>query len=247
MNSLTDRDFWVNYWETKSGLIFRVPDKYLFLSLLRELLRNNKTKSLLEIGGFPGYYSVWAKREMAVEATLLDFVVHEQIVRQLEVVNGVDEQGITTLEADLFEYIPNKKFDLVMSNGLIEHFEDTRAIIQRHIDFLSEQGVLFISLPNFRGLNGWFQKTFDPDNYNKHFIGCMDVHYLNEICEQLSLKNVKVGYSGRFMLWLEDERRHQIWVRIVMRVTWLSFKLVTRVFPFESRFLSPHIIITAYK
>lgn len=245
MNNLTDRQFWLNYWENKTGLIFNIPDSYPFLSLLQQLINNNRIESLLEIGGFPGYYSAWVKKKTSIEVTLLDFVIHRQLVHQLEAVNNIKKGGINIAEADLFKYTPDKKFDLVMSNGLIEHFKDTKGIISKHVSLLSNQGLLFITLPNFRGLNGWFQRTFDKDNYHKHFIECMDLKYLKNVCDQLGLKDIQIYYSGRFMLWLENVKKQPVWVRSFLNVTWLVLKITTRFFPFESKALSPYIVITA--
>ena len=245
MNALTDKEFWLNYWKNKTGLVFQVPGNYPFLSLIKQLTVNNNIKSLLEIGGFPGYYSVWAYKNLGIKSTLLDFVIDPEILQKLEKANHVNAGSVKSLEADLFNYTPDEKYDLVMSNGLIEHFEDTKDIIARHVRFLSANGHLFITLPNFRGLNGWFQKTFDPENYSKHYIESMDIHYLTKICNELGLKDVDVRYSGRFMLWLENESKQPFSVRIFKKTTWFVLKVFSKFFPFETKALSPYIVITA--
>lgn len=247
MNGLTDKEFWLNYWESKTGLVFNIPDNYPFLSLLRKLVTRNNTQNLLEIGGFPGYYSVWAHKNLKIKTDLLDFVIHPKILHDLEKANQVNEGAVGAIEADLFNYTPVSTYDLVMSNGLIEHFQDTTDIIQKHIQFLANDGVLFISLPNFRGLNGWFQKTFDRDNYDKHYIESMDLNYLRVICEKLGLKDINVYYDGRFMLWLENESKQPAWVRLFKKLTWFTLKVFSKFFPFETKALSPYIVITARK
>jgi SAM-dependent methyltransferase len=245
MNGLTDKEFWLNYWESKTGLVFNIPDNYPFLSLLKKLVRVNQVKSSLEIGGFPGYYSVWAHKNLKIKTDLLDFVIHPEILHQLEKTNEIPEGSIGTVEADLFNYTPIGRYDLVMSNGLIEHFQNTADIIQKHIQFLSPNGVLFISLPNFQGLNGWFQKTFDRDNYDKHYIESMDLVYLRKVCTHLGLKDIEVYYSGRFMLWLENEGKQPTWVQAFRKSTWFTLKVFSKFFPFETKALSPYIVITA--
>lgn len=244
-NQLTDKAFWLNYWESKTGLAFPIPDNYPFLTLLKQLVTENHVRSLLEIGGFPGYYSVWSQKKLSTQSTLLDFVVHQPILNQLEEANQVKKGSIGIIEADLFNYQPQEKFDLVMSNGLIEHFEDTTDIIARHQAFLKKDGILFLSLPNFRGLNGWFQKTFDKENYDKHNIRSMDIAYLKACCESLKLNHIQVYYSGRFMLWLENENKQPLWVRLFKKSTWFVLKVFSKFFPFETKALSPYIIITA--
>jgi 2-polyprenyl-3-methyl-5-hydroxy-6-metoxy-1,4-benzoquinol methylase len=59
--------------------------------------------------------------------------------------------------------------------GLIEHFNDTKFIIGEHLKFLKPGGTLFITLPNFKSVNGWVQRSFDKENYDKHNINSMDL------------------------------------------------------------------------
>ena len=94
----------------------------------------------------------------------------------------------------MFNYEVEKKYDLVLSCGLIEHFEDTKAIIKSHIQFLNKGGKLLITLPNFTGVNGWVQQKFDNENYLKHNIKSMDPVLLSQIAKELHLKNIKVYY-----------------------------------------------------
>lgn len=226
--------------------MFSIRPGYPFLSELDALISSRGVRTLLEIGGFPGYYSVWVHR-LGVAATLLDFVVHRPILQQLEKANQVPEGTTGVIEADIFKLQPDTAYDLVMSNGLIEHFYDTEDIIRRHSQFLKPGGTLFISLPNFRGLNGWFQKTFDPANYEKHNIGCMDPAYLQTVCQHIGLKNVEARYSGYFMLWLENEETQPLWVRAFKKLTWFPIKAFFKIFPFNTRAFSPYIVVTAVK
>ncbi len=245
--NLTDRAFWLNYWESKSGLVFTVPDNYPFIGQIKTIVQDKKVADLLEIGGFPGYYCVWLKKHLNLDTTLLDFVVHTSILNDLERTNGLAAGSVNVIETDLFDYQPQKQFDLVTSNGLIEHFEDTTDIIKRHLDLLKANGTLFITLPNFRGLNGWFQRTFDPENYAKHHIACMDIDFLKVICKNLNLKQIDVRYDGRFMLWLENESKKPLWVRLLKKTLWLPIKIFFKIVPIETRTFSPYIVVSAVK
>ncbi len=247
MINLTDRNFWLNYWESKTGLAFKIPDKFPFMVDLKNLVLQKKPKDLLEIGGFPGYYSVWLKKRMGLNTFLLDYIVHNRILNELEIANGLPEGSIGVIEEDLFNHQVKQKFDMVMSNGLIEHFDDTFQIIQKHIEFLNVGGTAFIALPNFRGLNGWFQKTFDPDNYAKHNIACMDIALLTKVCNDLNLKEVNVKYDGTFTIWLENEKEKPLAVRIFKKALWFPLKVIFKLIPIETKAFSPYIVITAVK
>ena len=246
-NELTDRAFWLSYWESKKDLVFEIPSRYPFLSDLDLLIRKRNIRTLLEIGGFPGYYSVWAQRQHDVSATLLDFIVHREILQKLEKANHVREGSVRTVEADIFTLQPDPRYDLVISNGLIEHFSDTADILGRHAQFIRPGGALFVALPNFRGLNGWLQRTFDPANYEKHNIGCMDPGYLRAACESIGLENAGARYAGYFMLWLENPEKQPFWVRAFVKLMWFPIKVFFKVFPFNTKAFSPYIVVTAVK
>ena len=58
-NNLTDREFWLNYWESKTGLITKIDLKNYFTPLFKEVMNKYKVKSAIEIGGFPGYQTLY--------------------------------------------------------------------------------------------------------------------------------------------------------------------------------------------
>jgi hypothetical protein len=246
-NLLTDRQFWVNYWESKTGLSVNIPANYLFHQQLAEIIHQRGVKTAIELGGFPGYYAVFLKRYFKLDVTLLDYFIHQPVTNSLLEANQLKESDVHIIETDLFAYTPERKFDLVLSCGLIEHFIDTDDIINRHVSFLESGGTLFITLPNFKALNGWFQKTFDSENYNKHNINCMDPKLLRDICERAGLKVVQSRYFGRFSLWFENEQQKPVAVRMFKKVTWLAGKVFTKIFAFDSKRLSPYIILEARK
>lgn len=246
-NLLTDRAFWVNYWERKNDLSVSIPENYLFHEELGRIVKDQKVKTAIELGGFPGYYAVFLKKYLRLDVTLLDYFIHQPITNELLQTNGLKQSDIHIIETDLFNYVPEQKYDLVLSCGLIEHFNDTADIINRHISFVKSGGTLFITLPNFKALNGWFQKEFDRENYDKHNISCMDPDFLASICEKAGLKVVQSRYYGNFSLWLEDEKQKPIGVRLLKKSLWVAGKILTKIIPFNSRQLSPYIILEARK
>lgn len=246
-NQLTTRQFWVDYWQSKSNLVFEVFNNYPFIKLLGSIIEKNKSETLLEIGGFPGYFSVWAQKSFPLKSTLFDYVVIPKIINELEIKNGLNANSINIIEGDLFNFKNDKKYDIVISNGLIEHFNDTKNIIENHVVHLTENGVLIITLPNFKSLNGWFQKTFDHENYVKHNINCMELNLLENICKELNLTNIQVKYDGKFMIWLENELEKPLLVRLLKFLIWLPLKITFKIIPIESQYFSPYIVITAKK
>lgn len=246
-NTLTDRSFWSNYWESKSGLAFPVGRNYLFHQQLSGIIAENRPQNAIELGGFPGYYAIFLKKHFNINSTLLDYFVHPGILKDVLHANSLASGDIRVIEADLFNYESNQQYDLVLSCGLIEHFHDTKDIIARHLSLLKPGGQLFITLPNFRGVNGWVQKKFDPENYEKHNISSMDIDLLRSVAGELELKDIKVNYFGGFSLWLENKDQVSPFTRAFLKSLWLAGKLLTKTLRFESKQLSPYIVLHARK
>jgi SAM-dependent methyltransferase len=244
-NLLTDKAFWTNYWESKTDIIEKIPINYTFHHQLETIIASQNTESAIELGGFPGYYAVFLKKYFNLNVTLLDYFIHPPIIGALLKENGLNETDITLIEADLFNYQPEKQYDLVLSCGLIEHFNDTADIINRHIRFLKPGGTLLITLPNFKSVNGWLQKNFDFENYNKHNIASMDINLLKDICKKFNLTDIKVNYYGHFSVWFENEQQKPMGVRLFKKIVWLAGKAVTKIIPFNSKSLSPYIVLQA--
>ncbi|MXV51656.1 methyltransferase domain-containing protein [Pedobacter sp. HMF7647] len=246
-NELTDLTFWKEYWESKKGLAFKVPENYTFHKQLKQIVKDDNIKSAIEIGGFPGYYAIYLKKYLSVDTSLLDYYIHPEIVKEVLEVNGLRRNDIDVIEADLFSAVPERQFDLVLSCGLIEHFEDTTDIISRHLKYLKPGGTLFITLPNFLGVNGWVQRTFDKENYQRHNVEAMDISNLVQAAVSLRLHDIDIYYHGGFSIWLENWREKSLLTKAFIKALWLAGKIPTKMFRFESLELSPYIVMTAKK
>lgn len=245
--NLTDRSFWKAFWESKKDLIFYLKPNYVFGDILAKIIAEKKIKNAIELGGFPGYYATYLKKYQHLDTTLFDYFIHEGIINQLLKKNGLKPGDINIIEADLFAYKPEKLYDMVLSFGLIEHFNDTKSIIETHLQFLKPGGVLFITLPNFKGVNGWIQRKFDKDNYDKHNISSMNLKLLTDACKELGLTEVEAYYNGKFTVWLENRSEQGGVVKALVKTIWFAGKAVTKIIPFESEALSPYIVVKAVK
>jgi trans-aconitate methyltransferase len=245
--NLTDRSFWKAFWESRKGLLFYIKPNYVFGDILATLIAEKNIKNAIELGGFPGYYATYLKKYQKLDTTLFDYYIHQELINQLLEKNGLKPGDINIIEADLFKYQPEKLYDMVLSFGLIEHFNDTKAIIESHLQFLKPGGVLFITLPNFKSVNGWVQRNFDKENYDKHNINSMDLQLLKDSCKQLGLKEIESYYHGRFTVWLENKSEQSKVAKAIVKAIWFAGKIATRIVPVESKSLSPYIVLKAVK
>lgn len=236
-NSITDKEYWDKYW--KNYQYDKIPKKVVFERFMPKLTRGI---NFIEIGGFPGVNAAYFYRRGIRDVTILDFHINKEIVRNFEKINDLPEGTIQCIDNDFFAFSSEKKYDVVFSSGFIEHFEDTRDAIARHIDLLSEKGQLLIIIPNFLGLNGELQRRFDRENLDSHNLQSMKISYLKEIMQSFNLYDVSVGYLGKPMVWLEpkpENQKRRKWVKM------LSYAL--KLFPVKGKLLSSYIAIYARK
>jgi hypothetical protein len=236
-NNITDQAYWDAYWAHYR--YDKIPNKVVFEKFMPQLSRG---ENFIEIGGFPGVFAAWFYKHGVRDVTVLDFHMNSDIVREFEKINGLPENSIRCIHTDFFAFSSQKKYDVVFSSGFIEHFQDTRDVIQRHVNLLSENGQLLILIPNFLGLNGKIQRRFDRANLEAHNLKSMEIPYLKETMRSFDLHDVTVEYTGKPMVWMEPkpENRNKIkWVKA------LSYAI--KLIPVKGRTLSPFIVIYARK
>lgn len=238
-NELTDRKFWKTYWE-----------KYIFTPISNTpIYKNyipkiNPENSFIEIGGFPGFNAVYFYKNVCRDVTIVDFFVEEKVIRRLEAENQLPLGTIKAIESDFFQFSAEKKYDFVFSSGFIEHFLDTKGVIERHLNLLNDGGDLLIVLPNFRGLNGLFQRIFDQKNLLKHNLESMKISNLQSIVQDLELTDVKIEYTKKPMVWIEPAPGIlNKGLRNLVKIFSYAIKLI----PIKGRILSPYIVISAKK
>lgn len=238
MDSLTDIKFWENYWSSKN--IEKINNLFPE-ELINKIPSNSK---LIEIGGFPGHIVAYFKKKLNCDVTILDFYIDERIIKTVEKINEIEESSIKSIRADFLTVVLKEKYDVVCSFGFIEHFHDTKEIIEKHLKCLKKGGALFITIPNFRGVNGLVQFLFHSENYQKHNINCMKITFLIRLMQELHLKNIEIEYFGRPTIWLEKEAKinsiNKGILKIIMRIIWH--------FPFrKNKLLAPFIYIYGIK
>lgn len=243
-SKLTSEEYWSEYWHSKSdSLICEVPEKYLFSDIIEQYLPKGRGCSFLEIGGFPGYFSVFFKKYFGCQVTLLDYYIDKQIVADLCHKNNIPPD-IALIEGDLFNNHHKEKFDVVMSAGFIEHFTDSEEVIRKHVEMLKVNGYLLIGLPNFKGLNGLLQHLMDRENMQGHNLACMDIGLLERIFKQQKIEVLHADYYGKFSLWLEKIERRSF---ITRSFIWLSNILGSFLVRKESKLFAPFIFLIGRK
>ncbi|MEI6880077.1 MAG: methyltransferase domain-containing protein [Bacteroidota bacterium] len=198
-NRLTDQNYWENYYEkasTSKKTIERICSQYDPIWDLWISKSNKNPNNLIEIGAYPGRYIAYLKNKYNIDITGLDFNSDKEKVKETMEIMGVE--NYTYLQADFFDYSPEKKYDLVYSNGFIEHFDDFNKAMDLHLNYLNEDGSLFIMIPNLNYLRRYYGLFFDKENLNIHNLNCMHLDVFKKFAQRNNLEIKYLNYHGGF-------------------------------------------------
>lgn len=212
----TDPDWWDAYWQGlelpavidhgEGGVvdaILDVFDRYLPTG-----------GEALEIGGSSGRYLVYLHRTRGTRALVLESspVGHAAAERNFELL-GVPGRAVL---GDMFdEDLPIEPVDVVYSLGLIEHFDDTGAVIRAHLRHLKPGGILVIGAPNLGGVNGPLFRRLSPSIFESHDARSADPRSWEPHERANGLEVLHKAYVGGFdpgLFWRLESRRRIDWV-----------------------------------
>ncbi len=156
-NELTTQEFWKNNWKNLNLPARHFTDNYSHIIIDRLFSRyiSNRYKNFLEIGGCPGRWADYFYHKFNLICDSMDYdeynVKLTKLNYELLKIKGKVFQGdITKIE----ERDVKKKYDIVFSDGLIEHFLDSSLVVENHTRFLDSQGLLIMGVPNIK--KSWF-------------------------------------------------------------------------------------------
>lgn len=199
---LTDADYWDRYWERVSlPKEHRQTPRAFYLNAILDVFDRFMPRGgdhrTAEVGGAPGQYLAYMHRSFGSQVTCIDY----SAIGCRKTTENFRLLGIPgeVIHADLMtqhDRLPT--FDVVYSLGLIEHFADRRAVVERHVGLVRPGGLLFLGVPNFRGMTGWFLRRLAPVVYATHEIEAMDLDGWREFEDAFALEVLWKDYLGGF-------------------------------------------------
>src|ERR1039458_5873969 len=110
--------------------------------------------------------------------------------------NGILDAEL--FSADFFEFMPPKQYDLVLSGGFAEHFDDHELVIRKHAEWAKPGGLIVIIVPNLthihRLLCGWFA----PETLRVHRFPLMQRAVMRQSLEKAGLRVLHCEYHKTF-------------------------------------------------
>lgn len=159
----------------------------------------------LEVGSAPGDFLVRFARTFGVTPFGVEYS-HQGAERNRAafIVAGLAPDNV--IEADFlsecFQQDYREHFDIVISRGFIEHFEDVEAVVARHVDVLRPGGLLLILIPNLRGVYYAWTRAFNPAQLPLHNLEVMKAERFRSLFTNLPIESLRCGHFGTFSFWM---------------------------------------------
>jgi SAM-dependent methyltransferase len=198
-NNLTKKEFWSDGWKNihLPARFFYADFSHIVLDKLISKYIDPSVKSFLEIGGCPGRWADYFFTRHAMICDSMDYdenniKILEKNYKLLGIKGNVFLGDITNTEVH-----SGGKYDIVLSDGLLEHFIDSKKVFENHLKYLKKNGVLIIGVPNIK--KSWIYNyfaRFDKEGYAgyRH----VDAIELERYAREYKLEILYCGYVGVF-------------------------------------------------
>lgn len=250
-NELTTKGYWNENWRGT-----RLPVRFYYgnysYKLVTELIRKHFSgdyKNFIEIGGCPGRWAHYFSSEVGLnECDSMDYdednlSLTKKNYEILGIKGKVFFGDITTIDPAL-----ENKYDVVLSDGLLEHFVDSRDVFFNHSRLVRPGGLLVVAVPNIKKswLYDYFAR-FDHDGYKgyRH----VEKDELEEYAKACGLEVLYCGYIGVFNIGLVYTKELGFFWEKIFAVVSLVSSFFLNLFSIkkETIFFSPYIYLISKK
>ncbi len=247
MKRLTNKNYWENYYSKSSVsienlVIGKTYDHYW------DLIFKSDLKTVIEIGAFPGRYLTYVADKYKLEPTAFDFQTDLSIINEYFKLCNIKKYEI--ISADFFDYSFDKRFDLVMSIGFVEHFENFNQVLKMHCELVNDDGYIFIQVPNKRYLRYFYGFIADYENLKAHNLKVMNKRVFSSVLNEMGFELLAIDYTGPFQFTLHNyngRKNFRFLIYKLFRLIFKTFGLNKIVEKFPSKFWSASIVVVGRK
>jgi SAM-dependent methyltransferase len=204
---LSKKEQWESRWkESNTEALAVAINRPMFRErhkLFKKLLAEVDGGACLEVGAYPGtyvkyFYEFFGFAPWGVEYVESCAVAAEEKLRRSGVPATILAKDF--FETDLGDSPSGEGWDLTVSFGFVEHFEDPVEPIAKHIELTKPGGSIVISIPNHAKLNGRVLRFVDKEKWAQHNL--MSLEDLKRAVDRAGGVDVLFsGYLGRFGFW----------------------------------------------
>ncbi len=249
-NELTSKDFWSNSWKKVSLPVQYSYREYAYQTIDKTISAYLKKdyKTFLEIGGCPGRWADYFFHKFNLVSDSMDYdenniKITKQNYKLLKIKGRAFLGDITKKNKKNYQ-----KYDVVLSDGLLEHFINSQDVFDNHLTYLRRGGLLIMGVPNIK--KSWLYNHFakkDQIAYNgyRHISRKELYHHAQRnnlkilFCNYIGVFNIGVVHSYKLSFITQ-----KIFVGVNLLANFLlkMFKIKK-----ETKIFSPYIYIIARK
>ena len=236
----------------KEYVLRSYSDYILWDVIYKKYLPDTKGLKALEIGSAPGDKIVRLNRTFGFIPYGVEYSGYGVALnRNAFSLHGINPDNVIHADFLSEEFLARYAgyFDIVISNGVIEHFIDVKKTIEKHINLLAKGGCLVVSIPNFKGVNYIFARLFHKWFLQMHNLSIMDKKAFAGLFSRKDLRALFCGYYGVFNFGLFDNVKNSRLTYVILYfcnalqlILNAAFRLLCRDKQAENGFFSPYLI-----
>jgi 2-polyprenyl-3-methyl-5-hydroxy-6-metoxy-1,4-benzoquinol methylase len=236
----TGREYWNSIWAKLAPVARYEGPVYEHHPVLSRFLSDAGGGDAIEIGCGTGNFMVYINKEFGYRVDGLDYSDNLEYVRANLTYNGIYDADL--FKADFFEFVPAKKYDLVLSGGFAEHFDDHELVVRKHAEWAKPGGLVVIIVPNLTHIHKLLCGWFAPKILRVHRFPLMQRNTMRRTLEDAGLQVLHCEYQTTFRPTYQLPRIMDFSVRAVRKLLQIS-----RLDDIGNRFGSPYLISVSRK
>ncbi|MEN8128094.1 MAG: class I SAM-dependent methyltransferase, partial [Planctomycetota bacterium] len=192
----------------------------------------------LEIGGAPGQWVAYLNKYYGYNVSVIEYTEKggQKTRENLDLLGA----NIDIYQRDFFDDLSDlPRFDIVLSMGFVEHFQDLNDVFQRHINLLKKGGILVVGVPNFAGIAQKVLAHTAPKMLSRHNLKAMNLKNWSGIENIYGLTALYKGYIGGFLPKNLARCEHRTIKNLSIRYFFKMLHSVWSLFPFLRKYNSP--------
>jgi SAM-dependent methyltransferase len=260
LKPLTDNADWAHLYDASGpapSLVFdQANEKYFWGDLLPRLTKKIKAGGrVIELGSAPGRYAMILSKMSNTEPFGVEYTESGAALNRRTFEHfGVNPANVfhdNFLNPDFIKQHSNS-FDAVSSFGLIEHFDNPKIAVDAHLAILKPGGTLIVTVPNYRGWNGFWMNIMDPKLADGHNFEVMKLSVFKRLFEGSDLEIDYLDMAARYHYFFGGKQTG--WRRLLQlihvnaeHVIHKILSVASKFMNVETRYFSPHLLCVARK
>jgi cyclopropane fatty-acyl-phospholipid synthase-like methyltransferase len=234
------KNYWNSTWENLPPVERYEGPTFEHHSVLSRFLPLTQGGDAVEIGCATGNYMVYVNKEFGYRIDGIDYSDNLDYVRANLSYNGVRNSEL--FHADFFNFAPPMKYDLVLSVGFAEHFDNHELVVRKHAEWAKPGGLVVIIVPNLTHVHRLLCGRFAPEVLAVHRFPLMRSAVMRQTLEKAGLRVLHCEYHRTFRPTYKLPRNVDLSARAVGKAL--------RIFGLDNignRFASPNLISVSMK